>query len=78
LSGLFMMLLGVGALLCMRDYCSVEREVEPKLFRFNFPGLARRFPNLPDAYGIAAARAAVVMGLVVGVGAIVGGAIIAF
>lgn len=78
LSGLLLMLLGVGVLACLRDYVSVARDVEPKLFRLNFPGLARRFPTFADSYGIAAARAAIAIGIIVGAFAIVSGAIIAF
>ena len=78
LSGLLLMMLGVVILLCMRGDASVKREIEPKLFRRNFPGLAARFPWLPDQYGEAAGKASVAIGTVVGVGAIVGGAIVAF
>jgi len=75
--GLLMMLLGVGVLWCMRDHASVQRQIEPKLFRLNHPRLARKLPTLPDAFGIASARTTIVIGLVVGVGAIAGGTIIA-
>jgi len=77
-SGLLMILLGVGVLVCLRDYVCVLRGVEPKLFRLNFPGHARRFPTLGYSYGIAAGKAAIAMGIIIGVGAIVGGALITF
>ena len=75
LRGLILILLGVALLVCVRDAASVAREIEPKLFRFNFPGIARRLPRLPDYLGVFSSYSAIALGTVLGVGAIVGGAI---
>lgn len=78
LSGLGLMLLGIGLLLCMRDHASVQRELQRWLFRVNYPRLSRRYPRIADGWGTLSARTAFVMGIVIGTAAIVGGAIIAF
>lgn len=71
------MALGIGVLLCMRDFVAVTREMQPWLFRMNFPGASRRYPKLPARWGVVSVWTSIAMGMVLGVAAIVGGAIIA-
>jgi len=75
--GLLLMAMGIGVLLCMRDFVAVTREMQPWLFRVNYPRISRRFPRLPDRVGVLSAWMAVAMGTVLGMAAVVGGAIIA-
>jgi len=77
-NGLLMIALGIGVLLCLRDFVAVTRELQPWLFRTNYPRISRRYATLPNRWGVLSTRMAIAMGWIVGVGAIVGGAIIAF
>lgn len=75
--GLLLMALGIGVLLCTRDFVAVTREMQPWLFRVNFPRTSQRYPKLPVRWGAISAWMSIAMGTVLGVAAIVGGAIIA-
>lgn len=74
--GLVLMLLGIALLSCVRDAASIAREIQPKLFRFNYPRISRWLPRLPDYLGIFTAGSAIVIGTALGVGAIVVGLIV--
>lgn len=78
LRGLILILLGVALLVCVRDAASVAREIQPKLFRFNYPRTSRWLPKLPDYLGAFSSYSAIALETVLGVGAIVGGAMLLF
>ena len=62
--------------MCVRDAASVAREIQPKLFRFNYPRISRRLPKLPGYVGVFSFYSAIVLGTCLGAGAIVTGAIL--
>jgi hypothetical protein len=62
----------------MREAASVHREIQPKLFRLNYPRISRRFPSLSNSVGVFSARSVLLGGTLVGTGAIICGAIVAF
>lgn len=69
-SSVLLIALGAGILLTVRSYADVKRDLEPKLFRLNFPRLARRFPGLPDLIGRGASKGAIVIGTAFGIATI--------
>jgi hypothetical protein len=73
--GWLLVVAGVLLLATAGAYLAVATDVEPRLFRFNFPRLSERFPHLPDRAGGALAWSTAIFGTLLGVAAIVYGLI---
>jgi hypothetical protein len=72
---LLLILAGVALFATVGASFSVQREVEPELFRRNFPGLARRHPRLAEGWGRAYAWIGTIVGVLLGTAAIVYGVV---
>jgi hypothetical protein len=70
MEGWLLIAAGVALLVTARSFLAVALDVEPKLFRLNFPRLSRRFERLPDRAGRAAAWSTTLFGAFLGIAAI--------